>query len=126
MLHVPLGNPPVITSHPVNKTVSLHYGNESATFSCAVNGAGSDIEYTWYTGTSDGRMIIEGATSSELMLTPVTIGMNGTQYYCVASNNSGSDTSNMAHLTVDYAIGNCHIYILFYLLCNLNFLIILH
>ena len=96
----------MITTHPMNTTVSLHYGNESATFSCGVNGGGSDIKYTWYTGTVDGSRMIENATLSELVLTPVTIGMNGTQYYCVASNNSGSSTSNVAHLTVDYAIGN--------------------
>ena len=106
VLYVPLGNPPVITTHPMNTTVSLHYGNESATFSCEANGGGSDIEYSWYTGTGDGRMMIEGATSSELVLTPVIIGMNGTQHYCVASNNSGSSTSDVAHLTLNYAIGN--------------------
>ena len=116
LLFIPLGNPPVITTHPMNTTVLLHYGNESAIFSCEVNGGGSNIQYTWYTGTGDSSMMIERATSSELVLSLVNIKMNGTQYYCIASNNSGSDTSNTAHLTVDYAIGNY--YILFYLLCN--------
>ena len=123
VLYVPLDNPPVMTTHPIDTTVLIHYGNESATFSCEANGGGSDIEYSWYTSTGDSRMIIEGATSIELVLTPITIGMNGTQYYCVASNNSGSSTSDVAHLTVNYAIGNYHTCISFYLLCNLNFLI---
>ena len=106
----------MITTHPMNTTVLLHYGNENATFSCEVNEGGSDIQYTWYTGTGDNSMMIEEAMSSKLVLSPVTIEMNGTQYYCVASSNSGSDTSDTAHLTVNYTIGNyC---ISFYLLCN--------
>ena len=105
-MYIPLGNSPVITTHPMNMTVSLRYGNETATFSCKVNGGRNDIQYTWYTGTGDNSVMIVGATSSELVLSPVTIDMNGTQYYCVASNNSGSDTSDTAHLIADYAIGN--------------------
>ena len=115
LLCIPLGDPPVITTHPMNTNVSLRYGNESATFSCEVNGGGSDIQYAWYTGTGDNSMMIEGATSSEFVLSPVTIEMNGTQYYCVASNNSGSDTSDTAYLTVDYAIGNyCILYFILF------------
>lgn len=44
--------------------------------------------------------MIEGETSNELVLSIVTIEMNNTQYYCVASNDSGSDTSESARLTV--------------------------
>ena len=50
-------------------------------------------------------MMVVGATSSELVLTQVTVEMNDTQYYCVATNNSGNVTSNTGYLTVDFDIG---------------------
>jgi len=86
----------------MDTTVSFHYGNESAIFTCEANG--NDIQYSWFTETINGSMIV-GGTSNKLVLSPVTIDMNNTQYYCVASNNSGSVTSNSGRLTVDYAIG---------------------
>ena len=90
----------MITTDPMNVTVTLHRGNESATFSCEANEGSSDIQYRWFTNTTEGDMMVEGGTSNELVLSPVTVEMNDTQYYCVASNNSGSDTSKSAHLTV--------------------------
>ena len=84
----------------MDTTVLLRHGNETVTFNCEAN-VGAD-QYTWFTGDDE---MIEGATSNTLVLGPVTIDMNNTQYYCVASNNSGSDTSNRAHLIVDYAFG---------------------
>ena len=88
----------------MNVMVSLCYGNESTTFSCEANG-GSIVQYSWYTKTSNGDRILEGETSNELVLSTVSIEMNNTQYYCVASNNSGNVTSKTGHLTVVYAIG---------------------
>ena len=99
MLFVTLGNPPVITTHPMDTTVLLRHGNQNVTFSCEANVEAD--QYTWFT---DDEMI-EGEASNTLVLGPVTIDMNNTQYYCVASNKSGSDTSNRAHLIVDYAFG---------------------
>ena len=91
----------------MNVTVSLRYGNESAVFSCEANGGSSDIQYRWFSKTSDGDMMLEGETSNMLMLSPVTVKMNNTQYYCVASNNSGNITSETGQLTVDFGIGKC-------------------
>ena len=98
-MYVVLVNPPVISTHPMDASVLLHYGNESVVFTCEANG-GNNIEYTWYNETSNGGMVMEGETSNTLVLN-VTVGMNKTQYYCIASNESGSDTSNSARLTVN-------------------------
>ena len=96
--YVALGNnPPIITTNPEDVTVTLRHGNESATFSC---GGSSDIHYIWFAKTNDGDMMLEGETSNELVLNMVTVEMNNTQYYCVASNDSGNVTSESAHLTV--------------------------
>ena len=99
-------NPPVITTHPKDATVPLRYGNESVVFSCEANGgddieaSGDDIQYSWYTKTGDGGMILEGETSNILLLSTVSVEMNNTQYYCVASDNGGSVASENAKLTV--------------------------
>ena len=69
-------------------------------FSCDAYGGRSSIQYSWFTKTDDGDMMVVGAASSELVLTPVTVEMNNTQYYCVATNSSGSATSESAHLTL--------------------------
>ena len=101
LLFISLGNnPPVITTHPNDTTVPLHYGNESAVFICEANNGSSDIQYSWFTKTVDGDMILEGAITDELVLTSVTVEMNNTQYYCVATNNSGNVTSESVRLTV--------------------------
>ena len=83
----------------MDASVILHYGNESVMFSCEAN-EGNSVNYTWFTGTTDDSMMIKGATSNTLVLSPVTIDMNNTQYYCVVSNNGGSVNSNTAYLTV--------------------------
>ena len=95
-------NPPVITTHPNDTTVTLRYSNEShsAVFSCDANNGSSDIQYSWFSKTDDGDIMELGVTLSELNLTPVTVEMNNTQYYCVATNNSGNVTSESARLTV--------------------------
>ena len=68
-------------------------------FSCEASG-GNGVNYTWFTGTTDGSKMIKGATSNTLVLSPVTIDMNNNQYYCVASNNGGSINSSTAYLTI--------------------------
>ena len=78
----------------------MHHGNENATFRCEADGGSGDIEYRWFTNTTEGDMMIEGEMSNELVLSTVTVEMNNTQYYCVASNDSGSGTSKSARLTV--------------------------
>ena len=109
-LYVALGNnPPVISTDPKDVMISLRHGNESAVFSCEANGGSNDIQYRWFNKTSDGDMMLEG-TSNMLMLSPVTVEMNNTQFYCVASNNSGSDTSESAHLTVTSKPTMCTLY----------------
>ena len=89
----------------MNTSVTIRYSNESAEFSCEANNGSGDIQYSWFTKTDDGDMMIVGATSSQLVLTPVTVEMNNTQYYCVAINDSGSVRSNRGYLTVYFAIG---------------------
>ena len=83
----------------MNASVILHVGNESVMFSCEADGR-SNIQYTWFTSTNDDGTMIEGETSSTLVLSPVTVNMSNTQYYCVASNNGGNVSSNSALLTV--------------------------
>ena len=95
-----IGNLPFISTDPMDVIVTLHHGNEIAVFSCEANGGSNDIQYTWFAKTSDGDMMLEGETSNTLMLSQITVEMNNTQFYCVASNNSGNVTSGSAHLTV--------------------------
>ena len=102
---VALVNPPVIITHPVNVTVPLRYDNESAMFSCEANGGSSDIQYRWFNKTTEGDVMLEGETSNILMFSQVTVEMNNTQYYCVASNNGSNVISETGHLTVELAIG---------------------
>ena len=101
VFHFIAATPPVITVHPMNTSVLLYVGDENAVFSCEADG-GSNIQYAWFTETIDGDGVMtEGKTSNTLILSPVTVDMNNTQYYCIASNNGGSDRSNSAHLTVN-------------------------
>ena len=69
-------------------------------FSCDANNGSSDIQYSWFSKTDDGDIMELGATLSELNLISITVEMNNTQYYCVATNSSGNVTSESARLTV--------------------------
>jgi hypothetical protein len=61
--------------------------------------SGSNPTYQWQVSTGGGPFTnIAGATSSSLVLTGVTLSMNGNQYRCVVS---GSLNSNAATLTVN-------------------------
>ena len=93
---------PAFTSQPVNVTVT---SGQSATFSVAVSGnpvptlqwqrqaAGSGIWNNLYGDPSD--------TQSTLILLGTGVRMSGDQFRCVATNSSGSATSNAAILTVN-------------------------
>ena len=105
VIHFIGGTPPVITVDPTNTSVLLRYGNESTMFSCEAEG-GNNIQYTWF---SDGGVMVEGETSKTLVLSSVTVEKNNTQYYCVASNKSGSTKSNSAHLTINGELIVVHI-----------------
>ena len=105
VIHFIGGTAPVITIDPINTSVLLHHGNESAMFSCEADG-GNNVQYTWF---RDGGVMVEGETSSILVLNSVTVEKNNTQYYCVASNKSGSTKSNSAHLIVNGGLIVVHI-----------------
>ena len=104
LLIASLVNIPVITTDPMNVTVPLRYGNESAMFTCEADGGSDDIQYRWFNKTKNGDVMLE-ETSNTLIFGPVTVAMNNTQYYCVASNNGGNVASETGHLTIEFAIG---------------------
>ena len=83
---------PSITSHPSDMIVTE---GEQASFS--VTATGSNVTYQWKRDTSD----ITGADSSTYMIPFTFISDSGVSFSCVVSNDSGSDTSNTAKLTVN-------------------------
>jgi len=95
-----ISSTPVVNAHPANRTIC---NNGNTTMSISAAGATS---YQWYVNTGAGFSPIgpgapySGINSSTLTITGGTTGMNGYQYRCVASNGSGSATSNPATLTV--------------------------
>ncbi|WP_394344711.1 beta strand repeat-containing protein, partial [Chryseobacterium echinoideorum] len=95
-----LGGAPIINSQPINKTTCA---NATTSFSVTATGATS---YQWYQNSGSGFTALSntapfsGVTTNTLTITGVIPAMNGYQYRCVASNSSGSATSNSASLTV--------------------------
>ncbi|MGI9650009.1 beta strand repeat-containing protein, partial [Chryseobacterium sp. RLHN22] len=95
-----IGNNPVITGNPPNRTICV---GGITTFSITATGATS---YQWYQNSGSGFVALSnvapfsGVTTSTLTITDATGTMNGNQYRCVATNSSGSVTSNSATLTV--------------------------
>jgi len=79
---------PVITQEPVSQIKSM---GDSVTFTCI---ATQDAEYQWYKDAA----LMEGEIASTLTFTVV----EGTDvdYYCIASNYMGSDTSSTATLSI--------------------------
>ena len=77
--------PPVITSHPANKTI---FGGGSANFAVSANGAG--LHYQWQISTNSGSTWTDltnvapysGATGASLTVNPVAASMNGNLYRC--------------------------------------------
>ncbi|MDQ8144417.1 beta strand repeat-containing protein, partial [Chryseobacterium sp. CFS15] len=101
-----IGSNPVITGNPPNRTLC---SGENTTFSITATGATS---YQWQQNTGSGFVAIpngapfSGVTTTTLTITGVTGTMSGYQYRCVATNSSGSATSNSATLTVSSISGN--------------------
>ncbi|WP_410492662.1 beta strand repeat-containing protein, partial [Chryseobacterium sp. BGARF1] len=95
-----IGSNPVITGNPPNRTIC---SGGNTTFSITATGATS---YQWYQNSGSGFAALvngapfSGVTTSTLTVTGATGAMNGYQYRCVATNSSGSATSNLANLTV--------------------------
>jgi len=82
--------PPVITAHPVSRTVMEQ---AAASFSCSVSG--TSVLVRWQKNGED----ITGSASSTLTIADVRADAAG-EYACVASNSGGSVTSQAATLTV--------------------------
>jgi len=101
-----IGSNPVITGNPPNRTLC---SGGNTTFSITATGATS---YQWQQNTGSGFIAIpngapfSGVTTTTLTITGVTGTMSGYQYRCVATNSSGSATSNSATLTVSSISGS--------------------
>ncbi|MEA3213423.1 MAG: hypothetical protein QOE70_6480 [Chthoniobacter sp.] len=83
---------PIITDHPVSQTVS---SGHAATFTVTATGDPAPT-YQWK---RDGATI-PNATSTTYVLANVQVADSGAHFWCVATNASGSATSNVATLDV--------------------------
>ena len=90
--------PPVITSFPVNQTVTE---GETATFSVTATGSGT-LTYRWEEDGADVAGGTGGTTASYTTLA-TEFADNGAEFTCVVTNDGGSVTSNAATLTVNPA-----------------------
>ncbi|KQS91786.1 T9SS type A sorting domain-containing protein [Chryseobacterium sp. Leaf394] len=101
-----LSSNPVITTNPVNTTKCV---GASATFSIA---ASLTTSYQWYQNSGTGFVALtnntmySGALTNTLTINGITAGMNGYLYRCIATNSSGSATSNSASLTITNVSGS--------------------
>jgi hypothetical protein len=95
---------PGITAQPSSASA---YAGDVVTFSVSAGGSPPPT-YRWqrqasgqgsWSDLADGGLY-SGTTATTLTLAGVTLGMNGDQFRCVATNGSGSATSNPAGLTV--------------------------
>lgn len=86
---------PEIKSHPQDAAVKT---GEQAVFT--VEATGNNLKYQWQMNRGTGFEDIAGATSASYTTAPVNMDCNGFKYQCVVSNSAGSDTSNVATLTV--------------------------
>lgn len=88
---------PAITSHPQNKAVKT---GEQAVFT--VGATGTNLTYQWQVDGNDGKGFanIDGANSASYTIDDADMSYNSFRYQCVVSNSAGSDTSNVATLTV--------------------------
>jgi gliding motility-associated-like protein len=95
-----IGGAPVITANPANRTICAA---GTTTFTVSASGATS---YQWYQNSGSGFAALtntapySGVTTNTLTITEATAAMTGYQYRAVASNVSGSATSNASGLTV--------------------------
>ncbi len=94
----PAPAPPVITLQPVGQSVAAPV---SATFSVTVTGTPTPT-YQWQLSTDGGATFanINGATSRTYTTAATSVGDNAKQFRLVATNSSGTATSNAAMLAV--------------------------
>ena len=96
----PVCDPPTITTHPENKTVSI---GTQTTLSVVAGGTGP-YTYKWYFGTSgDTTNAVTGATSSSLNITPSSAGVGS--YWVRVGHTCDAETvdSNTATVTATCA-----------------------
>ena len=96
----PTASAPVFTLQPVSTTVTAP---AAATFTVAATGTPAPT-YQWMQEAPGGSSFtaLSGATSASYTTPATTAANDGTKYECVATNSSGSTTSNAATLTVQY------------------------
>jgi PKD repeat protein len=82
---------PTITAQPINQTVTE---GDSAHFSITATGA-PPLTYKWYR-----NGVVYGTQTANLNLPPVSMADSNSRFFCIVSNTIGSDTSDMAVLTV--------------------------
>ena len=90
--------PPMITGHPVNKTV-----NEGQTATFTVTATGSGLSYQWErlnNGTWADVTAGTGGTTTSCTTAPTILADNGAQFRCRVKNSAGTATSIAATLTV--------------------------
>jgi hypothetical protein len=95
---------PAITTQPPNLTVTA---GQYPQFRVAASGSPAPM-YQWQVSTNGGSVwsnlvngaLYTGATTTTLTVTGATLGLNGTEYRCVATNSGGSATSSAAVLGV--------------------------
>jgi hypothetical protein len=93
---------PAIVTQPANQTVAP---GETATFTVAASG---NPAYQWQVSTNGGSTWTDmtdvapysGVTTTTLTVTAATVGLGGNQYRAVATNSTGTATSNAATITV--------------------------
>jgi hypothetical protein len=95
---------PVITAHPLNRSIAP---GQNAQFSVAATGSPAP-GYQWQVSTDGGISFAalanngtySGAASATLSLAAASAALDGSRYRCIATNATGSATSNAASLTV--------------------------
>jgi len=92
-----LGVPPVITTHPMNTTVTLVNDTTSVLLTCEADGATS---YNWERQNGSIPSGATGVNTNALTIISLTP-QNAGNYRCVATNDSGSSESNYATLTIN-------------------------
>jgi hypothetical protein len=81
------------------QSIALMVGQEGSLSSNAISFSGLEVSYQWFMVNPDGAdLLLEGATDSNLTVV-ATLDDDG-EYYCVATNTSGSTTSNTVILDV--------------------------